>query len=59
MEELDNTKMGSYSKEWKEANNMAGLFQKIVADCKVNLNASRQITEKKVFTSKTWIHKKL
>ena len=35
MEDMDIKKMGSYSKEWKEANNMAGLFQKIVEDCKV------------------------
>ena len=35
MEDMDIKKMGNYSKEWKEANNMAGLFQKIVEDCKV------------------------
>ena len=37
-EELENMGMESYSKEWKEANNMAGLFQRIMEDCKVIQN---------------------
>ena len=56
---MDNIQMGSYSKEWKEASNMAGLFQKIVVDCKVKFSASRQIKEKKVFVSKTLTLKNL
>ena len=42
-EELENMGMESYSKEWKEANNMAGLFQRIMEDCKVIQNTSKQI----------------
>ena len=38
---MDNMTMLSYSKEWKEGSNMAGIFQKIVENCKVTFYTRR------------------
>ena len=38
---MDNMTMLSHSKEWKEGSNMAGIFQKIVENCKVTFYTRR------------------